>query len=141
VDLPLTNAEQPAQERSVTGPESAVGLRVLVVEDNPDLLELTCEALAAAGCDVMRASDGRSGLHLIQEHELDVAFVDIGLPELDGYELVRRVRANGRAPRMIAMSGYGQERDRERAIAAGFDLHLTKPVPVIEMLRAVRRGR
>ncbi|MDQ3335832.1 MAG: hybrid sensor histidine kinase/response regulator [Myxococcota bacterium] len=138
VDLPLVDVE-PEAVHAVTGPQSVVGLRVLVVEDNPDLLELTCEALTIAGCSVMRAIDGPSGFDLIQTHEFDVAFIDIGLPGIDGYELVRRARANGRVPRMIAMSGYGQERDRERALAAGFDLHLTKPVPVLEMLRAVRR--
>ena len=113
-------------------------MRVLVVEDNEDLLELTCLALASAGCSVTPASDGPTGFELLQQEQFDVAFVDIGLPGLDGYELARRARARGLQSRMVAMSGYGQDRDRERALAAGFDQHLTKPVSVVAILRAAR---
>ncbi len=104
------------------------------------LVELHRGSVTASSPGKGKGSRFRVDLPL-QTHEFDVAFVDIGLPGIDGYELVRKARANGRVPRMIAMSGYGQERDRERALAAGFDLHLTKPVSVGEMLRATRRDR
>ena len=138
VELPLAAAVEAALPTLDAAQQAAPGLRVLVIDDNPDLLELTCEALVLAGCEVKCASDGPSGLDMIGQHEFDVAFVDIGLPGIDGYELVRRVRESGRGPRMVAMSGYGQERDRERALEAGFDLHLTKPVTVGAILRASR---
>ncbi len=137
VDLPLANAAQATASLRDVVVQSAAGLRVLVVEDNPDLLELTCQVLEIAGCDVKSASDGMSGLQMIDQHEFDVALVDIGLPGIDGYELVRRVRQRGPGPRMVAMSGYGQDLDRQRALDAGFDLHLTKPVSIGAILAAV----
>ncbi|HLL23460.1 MAG TPA: hybrid sensor histidine kinase/response regulator [Kofleriaceae bacterium] len=137
VELPRATST-PVEARVDGAPLATLGLRVVVVEDNPDLLELTCEALVTAGCEVMSACDGPSGLALLVEQQFDVAFVDIGLPGIDGYEVARRVREAGSDARMVAMSGYGQEQDRERALAAGFDLHLTKPVSMRMILQAAR---
>jgi CheY-like chemotaxis protein len=133
VELPIV-ATHAVPASDDTAALSAPGVRVLLVEDNLDVLALTSEALAAAGCEVMTASDGPSGLELLGRHEFDIAFVDIGLPGIDGYEVARRARAQGVVPRLVAVSGYGQDRDRERALAAGFDSHLTKPVSIRTIL-------
>jgi CheY-like chemotaxis protein len=99
---------------------------VLLVDDNADLLEMTKEVLEGFGCDVEVAQDGPSGLERLKELEPTLAFIDIGLPGLDGYQLAREVRAARRkGPWLMALTGYGQPEDRERALAAGFDQHLT----------------
>ena len=115
--------------------------RVLIVEDNDDARQMLHEALAYGGHDVREARDGTSGLALAAESRPDVALIDIGLPDLDGYEVARRLRAapGGRRMGLIAITGYGQAEDQRRAYEAGFDAHLTKPVAP-ERLRQVMAG-
>ena len=104
-------------------------LRIVLVEDNADLRELTSEILAALGCEVELAIDGDDGLKRIIASKPDLALVDIGLPVLDGYEVAREVRKQlGRAVVLVAASGYGLEQDRDQAFQAGFDRHVTKPL-------------
>ena len=103
---------------------------VVLVEDNADARQMMRQILEIEGYQVVVAEDGSEGLHQILKHRPKVALVDVGLPILDGYEIAKRLRA--RTPsidiQLIALTGYGQAGDRERAIAAGFDDHLTKPV-------------
>jgi CheY-like chemotaxis protein len=89
---------------------------------------------------VQTAADGFEGLEKVLAVQPDVAIVDIGLPKLDGYEVARQVRArlDGRSPRLIAVTGYGQPEDRRRALEAGFDHHLAKPVRADELSRLLR---
>jgi signal transduction histidine kinase len=104
---------------------------VLVIEDNADSRELLCAALERRGHSVHSAEDGPSGVAMALEREPKVLLIDIGLPGLDGYEVARRVRkAFGHDVYLIAITGYGQPEDRRRALEAGFDLHLTKPLDV-----------
>ena len=86
--------------------------------------------LSLGGHLVSEAADGSSGVAAAQAQHPDIALIDLGLPDIDGFEVARRIRANGTAPRikLVALTGYGQEDDVRRALAAGFDLHLTKPV-------------
>jgi signal transduction histidine kinase/ActR/RegA family two-component response regulator len=106
-----------------------VKLRIVLVEDNADLRELTKELLEAYGCSVTLAGDGREGLALVLESKPDLAMIDIGLPIMDGYAVAREVRAKlGSSVVLVAASGYGLEQDREAALEAGFDLHVTKPL-------------
>lgn len=88
------------------------------------------DALTLAGHDVYEAADGPAGLDLARQHAPEVALIDVGLPGLDGYEVARRIRAGegGKAVRLVAITCYGQAEDRQRALDAGFDAHLTKPV-------------
>lgn len=105
-------------------------LKVLVIEDNLDGRESLCELLELWGHRVEVAETGPEGLRKALDEGIDVALVDIGLPGMDGNEVARRVRAL-RAPdrlALIAMTGYGQPQDRQRAFAAGFDVFLVKPV-------------
>jgi len=109
-------------------------LRVVLVEDNADIRESLCDYFGSIGYELQTAADGPSGLAVILAHRPDVALVDIGLPLLDGYAVARRVRAAlGNGVRLIAVSGYGQAEDRQRALSAGFDEHLTKPVTLVAL--------
>jgi signal transduction histidine kinase len=104
--------------------------RILIVEDNRDGREALRTLLDLAGHEVHEAEDGLSGVEAAAILAPDLALIDIGLPGIDGYEVARRIRAqpHGRAMRLVAISGYGQPDDRRRAMEAGFDAHLTKPL-------------
>jgi signal transduction histidine kinase/CheY-like chemotaxis protein len=114
--------------------------RVLIVEDNPDGRETLRLLLQLDGHQVEVAPDGPLGVKKALAWRPDVALIDIGLPGLDGYDVARQVRAAlGNRVRLIALTGYGQPHDRRRALEAGFDLHLVKPVDP-EMLRGLLVG-
>jgi signal transduction histidine kinase/CheY-like chemotaxis protein len=114
--------------------------RIVIVEDNDDLRVMQEQLLQLAGHDVQTATTGPAGIALILEREPDVAFVDLGLPGCDGFEVARRVRAESRARiLLIAVSGYGQLEDRKRAQEAGFDGHLTKPVGLEDFVSSMAR--
>jgi len=113
------------------------GLRVLIVEDNLDGRESLRELLELWGYDVDVAANGTEGLVKAFAGHPDAALIDIGLPELDGNEVARRIRAVVDSDRLalIAMTGYGQPEDRRRAIEAGFDTYLVKPVEPSDLVR------
>jgi diguanylate cyclase len=112
---------------------------VLVVEDADDARNSLRMALEMAGHEVHTASDGASGLRVLLELRPEVAVIDIGLPQLDGYELARRARSAGVNARLIALTGYGLPDDKAQAITAGFDVHLTKPATVERILALVSK--
>jgi CheY-like chemotaxis protein/two-component sensor histidine kinase len=115
---------------------------VLVVEDNDDAREMLQRLLEMDGHRVRVAHDGAAGLSALLAQVPEIAFIDVGLPEIDGYELARRVRAElgeRRPPILVAITGYGQAEDRKRTREAGFDEHLVKPVDY-ETLSGVLRG-
>jgi signal transduction histidine kinase len=109
-------------------------LRILIVEDNPDAREGLAELLSHRCRHVETAADGQMGLERALSAAYDVMLIDVGLPVVDGYEVARRLRDRTPRPRLIAMTGYGQPDDRRRALAAGFDLHLVKPVSLRQLL-------
>lgn len=136
VELPLA---VPTVDSGSQNPATIRPLRIVLVEDNPDAREALRELLSLDGHIVAVAADGLAGLRAIHEHQPKVAIVDIGLPLLDGYGLAERVRADpslGQV-RLLALTGYGQPKDLERARAAGFDGHVVKPVDVRELTRAL----
>lgn len=105
--------------------------RILIVDDNRDVAQALVTALRIFGHDVRVAFDGPSALAVVGSFTPDVALLDIGLPVMDGYELVRRLRTQlPRETRFIALSGYGQPSDRTRSREAGFDMHLVKPIEI-----------
>ncbi|HSN30920.1 MAG TPA: PAS domain-containing protein [Kofleriaceae bacterium] len=114
-------------------------LRVLVVDDNDDAAELLAELLVERGHDVRTANDGPDALRVAAELHPDVALLDIGLPVMDGYELAQRLRDTVGPLRLIAVTGYGQPADRERARDAGFEVHLAKPVAIEKLYKALER--
>lgn len=110
--------------------------RVLIVEDNPDVAEVLQLALESFGHGVFVARSGVEGVRCAREERPQMVFCDIGLPgELDGYGVARAIRADPDLAQifLVALTGYGQDRDRDRALDAGFDLHLTKPVSIDEL--------
>jgi signal transduction histidine kinase/ActR/RegA family two-component response regulator len=115
------------------------GTRILLVDDNEDALELMAEALRQAGHEVVVADDGLKALQLIDTFDLEVGVLDLGMPVMDGFELARRIRERrpARKPLLIAVSGYGQTRDRVLSREAGFDVHFAKPVNLDALLRAI----
>jgi signal transduction histidine kinase len=121
---------------------AAASKRILVVEDNDDARAMLCSALALAGHEVRAASDGTAALAAATEMQAEIALVDIGLPDMDGYELARRLHAAlQHGIRLIALTGYGQPDDVRRAIEAGYDAHLTKPVALDALERAIAGAR
>jgi CheY-like chemotaxis protein len=122
------------------------GLRVLVIEDNPDAAETLGDLLALFGHQAEIAHTGADGLDVARRRPPDVVLCDIGLPEMDGYAVARELRGDPlTAPiRLVAITGYGRESDRHRAAAAGFDLHLVKPVgpeALKQLLEGFAEGR
>ncbi len=104
-------------------------LRVLVVDDNVDIADALAALLDLQGCQVRVAHRGEAGLEQALEFEPDVVFLDIGLPGMDGYEVARELRNTslGADIILVALTGYGQASDRQKAAEAGFDHHLVKP--------------
>jgi CheY-like chemotaxis protein len=107
-----------------------VGRKILVVDDNRDAAESLSMLLRIAGYEVCTAFDGIDGLRQFESLCPDIVLLDIGMPRLDGYEVARRIRATsvGKKALLVAMTGWGQDEDRNRAQSAGFDEHMTKPV-------------
>jgi PAS domain S-box-containing protein len=127
------------QEQPTAAPAPCGGARsVLLVEDNDDARQMLQAALALGGHEVRAAPDGESALALAAESSPDVALIDLGLPDISGYEVARRLRAaGGERMTLIALTGYGQAADRRRALEAGFDAHLTKPVTPERLQQAI----
>ena len=112
-------------------------LRVLVVDDNADAADMLKRALQTLGFVVAVALDGPSALERCTAFAPDIAVLDIGLPVMDGYELARRLRNVCPGIRLIAVTGYGLESDRERSAGAGFDDHLVKPIDLALLAKAL----
>ncbi|MES1244189.1 MAG: ATP-binding protein [Acidobacteriota bacterium] len=136
VDLPLP-AIQPEPANPV---EDDSPLRILVVEDNRDGRESLRDLLEIWGHEVEVAENGPDGVEHALASQPDVALIDIGLPGLDGNEVAQRIRAalDGDRMALVAMTGYGQPEDRRRALQAGFDAYLVKPVDPEELARTLR---
>jgi PAS domain S-box-containing protein len=135
VELPaLNSADVPhaSSDRELTAlaKGAETGPRVLIVDDNADAALMLQTVLEQLGYSVQVASDGPSALAAVQNGDPAIVLLDIGLPVMDGYEVARRLRATSgtRRLRLIALTGYGQDADRQRSLDAGFDYHLVKPV-------------
>jgi CheY-like chemotaxis protein len=118
--------------------------RILVVDDNLDAAESLALLLRLKGHDVRHAHEAGEALEIAREFQPEVGLLDIGLPGMDGYDLATLLRrqASGRDILLIAITGYGQDEDRRKALDAGFDEHLTKPVdpPKLALLIAGGAG-
>jgi CheY-like chemotaxis protein len=136
----LPMAAAPAADTGATAVGRAkVSRRVLIVEDNDDVAETTAAMLSMAGHTLRCARDGAHGLQLAQEFEPEVVLLDVGLPQLDGYQVARRLRQLPQAcdALLIALTGYGMPSDRERGRDAGFDHHLLKPADPGELMALI----
>lgn len=161
VHLPISLAHRHTQPQDRAHPKAGVepadrfqpldlaGLRVLVVDDQPDSRELAARILSECGANVKMAASAREALHMIDGEMFDLLISDISMPDMDGYELIRAVRAlpadRGGEMRAIAMTAFARSEDRTRALRAGFQVHLAKPVDPSELVATVasvcgRRG-
>ncbi|MCC2957319.1 response regulator [Massilia sp. IC2-477] len=147
VRLPLCSTGAPIDEIPA-GPSASEGAcRILLVEDNVDACDTLRALLELAGHEVAVAYDGRAGLAAAQARRYDIVICDIGLPGMDGLEIIGRLRSApvdgplDRRPFAIALSGYGQGEDRERALEAGFDRYLVKPAAPDTLLELVGEAR
>ncbi len=144
VRLPLCDASQDATVpgRRAAPPASAGG-RVLVVDDNTDAAETLAALLDVTGFQTRTAADARAALQVLDEFQPELALLDIGLPEIDGYQLAGLIRQRpaGGGIKLVALTGYGSENDRARALQARFDDHLVKPVAFEQLVQAIERLR
>jgi signal transduction histidine kinase/ActR/RegA family two-component response regulator len=125
ISAPRAMATAPPEAAATPG-----RMRVLVADDNKDAAETLASLLRAAGHEAATAYDGEQALALLDRGPFEVGVIDIGMPRLNGYDVAEQVRrgAKGAHLRLVALTGWGQTEDRRRALAAGFDDHLTKPV-------------
>jgi len=138
--LPKADAsEQPLHGESAAHSMTSTNpCRILVVDDNEDAAELLGDMLEAVGHQVALAHDGPRALDVIDRFIPDIAVLDIGLPVMDGYELAKRIRERlGSSTRLMAVTGYGQEHDRQRSTEAGFESHFVKPLDTEKLLHAI----
>ena len=146
VSLPLAlgGAAERKPERPSAAALGAAGrrLKVLIVDDNLDAGDSLATRLELAGHEARLARDGAAGLAVAREFQPDVAFLDIGMPGMNGYELARAIRDSGRCERVVlaALTGWGTRRDVERSRSAGFDAHLTKPAADDEVEAVLARA-
>ncbi|HKO67754.1 MAG TPA: ATP-binding protein [Burkholderiaceae bacterium] len=134
VHLPLTvaAAKVPPQGPASLLSRQSKNIRVLVVDDNVDSAESLSQCLRMLGYRTLTAHDGLAAVSSAEAYQPDIALLDIGLPHMSGYEAARRIRALPRSERLllIALSGWGQDEDRRKSKAAGFDHHFVKPVDI-----------
>ena len=130
--------EQPEAEDPGSAPTTRPH-RILVIEDNRDAAYTMKMLLELSGHEVITAHSGSAGITQAKAHRPEVIFCDIGLPDMDGYAVAQTLRSDPRLriTRLVAMTGYGQEEDKRRALAAGFDRHLTKPAAPEELQRVL----
>lgn len=131
--LPLATAEHPAQPKSV---DTAHGLnrRVVIIDDNRDAADTMAMLIESMGGQPRVAYDGEQGIREVVEHRPDVVLLDLGMQPLDGYETCRRLRQDvGQDVMVVALTGWGQFQEKEKAAAAGFNAHLTKPADPVEL--------
>ena len=148
VRLPLPaqdHASRPANLPVVQAAAGPAGHRVLVVDDNRDFADSLATLLQTLGNEVRVANDGAAGLEMAREFVPHVAFLDIGMPKLNGFDLAMRLRALPSLAHsyLVAVTGWGQDEDRRRAKEAGFDKHLVKPVEfdhIVAILRGLPPG-
>ena len=134
VRLPRIEAP-PAIHETPSRPAAVSSRVVLIVEDNADAREMLKVCLQLAGHDVRESDDGPTGIETARATRPHIAIIDIGLPGVDGYEVARQIRASlAHRTKLVALTGYGQPEDRRRALDAGFDAHITKPVDPAELI-------
>jgi CheY-like chemotaxis protein len=140
VRLPLATGPLRVAEPHV--PRASSPRRIVVIEDDDDSRDALVIALQVGGHEVRAAHLGREGVELVLRDPPDVVLIDIGLPDLDGYEAARLLRRKlGRRTQLVALTGHGKVEDRLRSAKAGFDAHLVKPVAADDVLRLLAAAR
>jgi CheY-like chemotaxis protein len=143
IQLPLLNLEPPRSQPSQLPPQELdlTGIRVLAVDDDPDARNLLTALLTQYGADVLTVASAADVLANLESFQPDVLVSDIGMPEVDGYALIRQVRTlppekGGQTP-AIALTAYAREDDHQKALTSGYHCHITKPLEPEQLVRAV----
>lgn len=128
--LSIMNTPASSEDNAHHAGSTQQGKRILVVDDNVDAAESAAEILRILGNEVAVVHDGLAAVVAVEEWGPDTVLLDIGLPGIDGYEVARRVRqtARGKAVMLVALTGWGQDQDKQRSSESGFDQHWVKPV-------------
>jgi CheY-like chemotaxis protein len=116
---------------------------ILVVDDNADAADMTAQMLQMYGLDVQVAYGGAEGLSIARAIHPDIIFLDIGMPIMDGYQVAAAIRADGMLNdiKLVALTAWGDEASRAKARTAGFDMHLTKPANIVELVEMAGGSR
>jgi PAS domain S-box-containing protein len=140
--LPLAVTADGDRDRPVTEPVQRVSVKVLIADDSRDGADSLAFLLRAAGHEVETAYDGRTAIQLAEQKRPDVVLLDIGMPEVSGYDVARAIRreAWGRSMRLVALTGWGQAEHRRRSLEVGFDDHLVKPVELDVLEEVLQLG-
>lgn len=133
---------QPAHDNSTSRDSALADLRVLIVDDDDDTRELLKLALTRHGAEVLSVETAIEALKMLEQTKFDVLLSDIGMPEIDGYELIHQVRAReaqhqAKAIPAAALTAYARQEDQLRILAAGFQMHIPKPVELAELKNIV----
>lgn len=142
INLPLsTEASEPRKTGGLVQPNALTGMRILVVDDSPDTVEMLRTLLEMDGAMVSTAGSGPEALGILEQEFFDVVLSDISMPDMDGFELLSRLRQlpNGREVPVLALTGFGRVEDVERAKAEGFFSHITKPVDVANIVATLQK--
>ncbi|HWI16788.1 MAG TPA: ATP-binding protein [Vicinamibacterales bacterium] len=142
VTLPLALTVEAERPQGPVEPGERSALKILVADDSQDGADSLAFLLKAAGHEVFTAYDGRTAIALAEQHRPDVVLLDIGMPEVSGYDVARAIRreAWGRSMRLVALTGWGQAEHRRRSLEVGFDDHLVKPVELDVLENVLQLG-
>jgi PAS domain S-box-containing protein len=135
----LIKQSKPTEAPCAEKADETSGAHILLVDDNRDAADILAENFEVLGYRMTTCYDASSALSLLARINPDIAILDIGLPDMDGYTLAQRIRETKPHITLVALTGWGQEKDKMRASEAGFDLHRTKPVEPMHLLAAVAR--
>jgi CheY-like chemotaxis protein len=135
VPVPSSEPEQPAPR----APAAAGSLRILVADDNADAAETLSILLESFGHAVRTVHDGAAAVDAAAEFDAELVLLDIGMPRVNGYDACRRIReqAGGAGRTLVALTGWGQPQDQQRALEAGFDRHLVKPLDMAQLMQLI----
>ena len=137
--MPQTPSTSLISNSATNGQLSLNGLRILVVDDDRNTLEMLSELLSSYNADVRTAESVATALILYRSWAPELLLSDLGMPEQDGYDLIRNIHAlpHGLLRKAIAITGFSRDEDRERALAAGYDNFLTKPVEFEQLINLI----
>jgi CheY-like chemotaxis protein len=145
VRLPVMAGGQAQEPPAAAEPPAMVKCRILLADDNLDAADSLAMVLRLLGCEVRTAADGRKAVEAAEAFRPEVVLLDIGMPELNGYEAAKLIREQpwGREIVLVALTGWGQEEDKRLAREAGFDHHLVKPAELgeVQHILAQRKRR
>lgn len=141
-DGPDNSTYDPSSQEESAGKESGQ-VRILIVDDAPDVLEMFDTMLRLSGYDTTVAPSAVEALELVRRAQFDIVVSDIGMPQMNGYELAQRIRElpGYKDVPMIAITGFAMFKDREQALQSGFNVHLSKPVNPITLLELIEKLR